>query len=228
MYKTELHCHTSPISNCAHVSPEETVEQYIENGYTTLVITNHLSPTYYRAVLPESITETYDIEEYFLSDYRRAKKQAGDRLNVLFALELRVKENMNDYLIYGVTEDFVHTLGNVMDKKIKDIVPVIHENGGLIFQAHPFRDTMTVTSPRLIDGVEVINLSKHLDRNEFAELWAHKYGLLKVYGSDYHDKNYMKGGGILTDTPITTEKELYNVLKSQNFSFTDGENIINP
>ncbi len=231
MFKTELHCHTSPISNCAHISPEETVEQYISAGYTTLVITNHLSPTFFKLVASKDMTDEHELTYYYLSDYRRAKKQAGDRLNVLLGMELRVKENMNDYLIYGIDEQFVYDIGiiTLMDKRLKEISPLVRNLGALIFQAHPFRNAMTITNPSLIDGVEVYNSTRnHLDRNEFALLWAEKYGLLKIAGSDYHNRDYLNGTGILTDIPITDSLQLKEILQNQNFTYTDGERIIKP
>ena len=40
-YLTELHAHTNGVSSCAHHTPEEVVDLYVANGYTTLVLTNH-------------------------------------------------------------------------------------------------------------------------------------------------------------------------------------------
>ena len=70
---------------------------------------------------------------------------------------------------------------------IKELYPFFHENGALIFQAHPFRDTMTVTSPKFLDGIEAGNFcTTHDSRNDIAAAWAKKFGMLTVYGSDYH------------------------------------------
>ena len=42
-YKTELHCHSGVVSACGRLSPERIVERYLEHGYSTVVITDHLS-----------------------------------------------------------------------------------------------------------------------------------------------------------------------------------------
>ena len=115
-YKTELHLHTSPASICAHTPPEEMIDQYIENGYSTVVITNHMSPALFDLVLPD-VRDYREAADIYLEDYRRAKRHANGRITVLCGMELRVKQNFNDYLIYGIDERFIMDLGNVMDKK---------------------------------------------------------------------------------------------------------------
>ena len=223
LFKTELHIHTSPASNCAHTSPEEMAQQYIDNGYSTIVITNHMSPTLFNTIYP-GLTDYGEIANIYLEDYRRAKNYAGDRLCVLLGMELRVKENMNDYLIYGIDEKLVLDMGNVMDKKLKELSPYFHEKGALVFQAHPFRNSMTVTSPKLLDGIEAGNFcTTHDSRNDIAQMWAKKFELLTVYGSDYHNFSYMRGAAILTDTKITSNDQLVHVLKNKSFIVTDGE-----
>lgn len=225
LYKTELHCHTSLISACAHVTPEDTAEEFIKAGYTTLVITDHLSPTFFNKIVPEGMTDPRQLADLYMSGYRTAKAQAGDRLNVLLGMELRVRENMNDYLIYGIDEQFVYDMfeTDIMGMRVKEISAFVHEHGALIFQAHPFRDTMTVTNPKLLDGIEVINYTaSHNSRNEIALIWSKTHNLKRVVGTDYHNLNYIRGAGILTDTPITDSANLKEVLDAQNFKFTDG------
>ena len=228
MYKTELHVHTSPASKCAHTEPEEMAEQYIENGYSTIVITNHMSPTLFDTVLPD-ISDYREAADIYLEDIRRARRQAGDRLTVLCGMELRVRENMNDYLIYGIDEQLIYDMGNVMDKKIRELYPFFHERGALVFQAHPFRNTMTITNPSYLDGIEAGNFcTTHDSRNDIAEIWAKKFDMLTVYGSDYHSVSYMRSAGILTDYPITDNRILIETLKNKSFTVTDGEREYKP
>lgn len=225
MFKTELHIHTSPASACAKGTPESMVEDYIANGYSTIVITNHMSPTLFDVVA--KYLDFKSAIDLFLDDYRRAKKAADGRINVLLGMELRVNENMNDYLVYGIDEQFIYDLGDVMDKRFRDVSPLIRESGALIYQAHPFRNGMTVTKPELIDGIEAINFcTTHDSRNDIAALWAKKFDMNTVYGSDYHSEKYMQGAGILTDFEIKTNAGLVRVLKNMDFKVTDGKKII--
>ena len=42
-FKTELHCHTGDVSNCGQETAEYIVSRYLEAGYTSLVVANHMS-----------------------------------------------------------------------------------------------------------------------------------------------------------------------------------------
>ena len=93
------------------------------------------------------------------------------------------------------------------------------EVGALIYQAHPFRNNMMVTDPSLLFGVETWNAHpKHPSRNDLAELWAQRYALHRISGSDIHHAAHLPSGGILTDTPITTVEELLAVLRSDAYT----------
>ena len=225
MFKTDLHVHTFPASNCARTVPEDMVENYIENGYSTVVMANHFSPTLFNVVAKDK--EYKEAVKQFLCDYERAKAQAAGRLNVLLGAEFRNIHNDNDYLLYGINEDMLYKAEGVLKMKIKNAAEFWRLQGVMIFQAHPFRDSMTVTNPKYLDGIEEINFCvTHENRNEFAKLWADSYGLLRVYGQDYHSVKYMQGAGILTDTEIKTNEQLLQVLRSQNFKVTNGQEII--
>ena len=225
MFKTELHIHTYPASECAKTEPEAMVEDFIKNGYSTIVITNHMSPTLFSSVAPNVSYE--EAAEVFLNDYRRALSAARGRINVLLGMELRVNKNSNDYLVYGITEDFIMNLGNIMHLTIKEITNLIHDSGALIYQAHPFRDGMTVTNPKYLDGIEAINFcTTHNSRNDVAQFWAKRFDMNTIYGQDYHSEKYMQGAGILTDTEIKTNAELVKILKNMDFKVTDGKEVI--
>jgi predicted metal-dependent phosphoesterase TrpH len=225
MFKTELHVHTFPASNCGRTCPEDMVENFIENGYSTIVITNHFSPTLFNVVAKGK--EHKEVVDVFLDDYNRAKEQAAGRLNILLGMEFRNIHNDNDYLVYGVTENMLYNAKDVLRMKIKNAAEYFRLQGAMVFQAHPFRDGMTVTNPKYIDGIEEINFCvTHNNRNEIAKVWAEEYEMLKVYGQDYHSTKYMQGAGILTDFEIKTNEQLLEVLKSQSFKVTDGKEIL--
>jgi len=106
-----------------------------------------------------------------------------------------------------------------MDDKLQNVLQAVHEAGGLLFQAHPFRNHMKVVKPIFLDGIEVYN--GHIgqeSRNDIAYMWAEKFGLMKISGSDYHHEHHVIGAGIETDVPVTSEKQLVEILKSGNYS----------
>ncbi len=107
MYQYDLHCHTQGVSKCGKVSPQEGARLYIESGYDGVVITNHFNH-YTLDGLPEG-SSWDDKVDFFLSGWRDFRDAAGDKLTVLLGMELRFTENFNDYLVYGVTEEFLRS-----------------------------------------------------------------------------------------------------------------------
>ena len=106
-YKTELHCHTNLVSKCGHYPIEDIVEDYINLGYNTLVITDHFSPVTFEDVTDLSWDK---ICEFFISSYKKAKELANGRINVILGMEYRNIYSNNDYLVFGVTEEFIKNI----------------------------------------------------------------------------------------------------------------------
>lgn len=210
-FLTETHCHTNEVSRCANVRAEDMIEAYIEKGYSTVVITDHMS----RLTFPEiDKTRWEDYVNYYLAGYKNALKAAKGRINVLLGMEITLYENNNDYLLFGITEEFITKHTNLMEKKIHKLSALARENGILVFQAHPFRTNMTVVKTQLLDGIEVYNgNSRHDSRNDIANEWADKYKLFKSSGSDYHEVEDVGRGGIITDFEIKTNDDLLKALK---------------
>ena len=218
MYKTELHCHTSEVSKCSETPASYVVEEYIRLGYSTLVITNHYSK--YAVGFSDDISwnEKNDI---YLSPYRIAKETARGRINILLGMEFRNKFSNNDYLVYGVTEEFIKSNSCneeqcFLNMRIGDFCDLAHKHNMLVFQAHPFRNDMTVLNPSTVDGIEVINgHMRHDSRNDIAKLWANKYNLLRVGGSDAHDYGDQGTVALLSSKPIINNEALINVLSGR-------------
>lgn len=220
VFLTELHAHTAETSRCAHNSAETLVDAYLKKGFQTVVITDHLSESTFEAkdALDASWDEKVDI---FLKGYRAAKAYAGEKLHILLGMELRFaqKGNINDYLVYGVTEDFLRKNGDLLKMRLASFTKLAHKNGLMVVQAHPFRNDMKIVNPEFLDGVEVFNACvRHNSRNEIARHWATLHGLLGTSGSDYHQTGDEGRGGIQTEAPIKSNGELLTVLKSGNFT----------
>lgn len=214
-YKTELHLHTILVSPCAHAPLEEVVQRYADAGYTSVVVTDHYTPS-----IIENAGETWEQKiNHYLSGYRAMKEMAQGKFNVLLGCELRFVENMNDYLVFGMDEDFLHTHPELHKMSIKSFSELAKEHGLLLVQAHPFRSRMTVVKPRFLDGVEVFNGHHgHESKNYLANELANRYGLIKTSGSDFHDSVSVISGGIMTDEPITSVKQLIDILRSGNYT----------
>ncbi len=216
-FLTELHVHTSQVSKCSKISVEELVEAYIQKGYATLVITDHYNAYNFGRIGDISWQEKNDI---FLSAYETAKKVANGRINIILGMEYRNNNSLNDYLVFGVTEEFIRENNtdddhNTLDINLKDFTNLAHENNMLVFQAHPFRDAMKIINPAYVDGIEVLNGHPgQISRNDFALMWAEKYNLLRCAGSDCHDLSSVATTAIVTDFAITNNEDLIAVLKN--------------
>lgn len=211
-YKYELHCHTGCVSQCGRVQPEEIVKLYKEKGYNGIVVTDHYSPlTFKPNWCPQKQVD------FYLEGYRRMKKTAGDDFTVLLGMELRHYGTANDYLVYGVEEDFLYSAGNLMVPWEKKAFKMLHDRGYMIFQAHPFRPGIRRCNPELIDGIEVYNGKCNRKENEKAMNWARENNLLVCSGSDFHTIKNLALGGIITDEPINNNDDLLRILKAQAF-----------
>ncbi|MGN0533339.1 MAG: PHP domain-containing protein [Eubacterium sp.] len=211
-YKYELHCHTGCVSRCGRVEPEEIVKLYKEKGFSGIVVTDHYSPmTFTPNWCPQRQID------FYLAGYRRMKAAAGDDFTVLLGMELRHYFTANDYLIYGIDEDFLYRSGNLMKVWENEVYSRCHDRGYLVFQAHPFRPGIRQCREEYIDGIEVYNGKTDKGSNDKAYEWAKESGKLMCSGSDFHTPAHTGRGGIITSSPIKSNEDLLNVLKSQDF-----------
>lgn len=215
----ELHAHTSDVSHCGQAPAAKVVENYINARYNGIVITDHLNYSTFKKIKDASWDEKVD---YFMKGYHIAvetAKKLNENFTVLLGAELRLENHGdNDYLIYGMTEEFLRNNPDIMFIGFREMANRIHEAGMLLVQAHPFREGMTVMNWRLLDGVETYNgNSSHNSNNVIADMWADRHRLLKTSGSDYHGMWGMNPGGIRTASPILSNDDLLDTLKSGNY-----------
>ncbi len=218
-FKTELHCHSCTVSACADITPAQIVEKYLAHGYTTVVLADHLSPF----TFGKQYTGGEDWQEkidYYMEGYHALQKAAEGKLHILQGCELRINACDSDFLVYGITEDFMRENEDLLQiPKAKQMCARLREAGFLVFQAHPFRNGMTITDPAYLDGIEVYNAhGRHNSRNDFAQLWAERHGLLQISGSDVHHVYDLPGGGILTDEPVTSMEQLTGILREGHYT----------
>ena len=218
-YKTELHCHTKEISPCSSEPGAAVAEKYIAAGYTTLVVTNHFSPDVAAGYIKgetfnEKIDSLYDAVDV-------VREAAGERLHVLCGMELRFEDDPNDYLVFGAPREAFYEIPYVFQLNIRDAHAFLNEKGAIVIQAHPFRFGMKLTHPSYVDGYEIANGHPgHHSHNDLAELWARRFvnhHPIMTTGTDEHEPTHTPNGGIITETPITTNEELLATLRSGEF-----------
>lgn len=212
MFRFDTHVHTDETSHCGKVPAKEMVKLYAEAGYSGFVMTDH----YNRYSMKVHGCETPEQEvETFLKGYRTAKAY-GDEIgfDVLFGMELQPDGAYNEFLLYGLTEEFLYAHPHIYEEDLLTIRRLANENGILIFQAHPYRPGMTRAMPGFLDGVEVFNGNpRHNSQNDLALMYATQHHLLQSSGSDAHQVEDIGRGGLLTEERITDLESLTRILK---------------
>ena len=214
-YKYDLHCHSKEVSLCANLPVAEVIKLYKEAGYSGIVLTDHYSPMTF------TITELFNKKkamDHYLKAYREAKKYETEDFTVLLGMELRFYATVNDYLVYGVTEEMLYELPFLLKTYIKRASKLLRERGCLFLQAHPFRKLITRADPQQLDGVEVFNGNASEEANNLSLEWAKSINApVMTSGSDCHRETGVALGGIITKEPIKSNDDLIRILKSGEF-----------
>ena len=226
MYKYEIHSHTSECDRDAHLSARELVHLYKDAGYSGMVITDHYIERFYTLWFPEDVkglTHEQQVHRW-LRGFRTAREE-GEKIGftVLPGAEVRFDGFPNDYLLYGLHEDFFYTVPRLNElKNVKELIALMPENICVV-HAHPFRDDMVVLTPdEGLFGMEVYNGGTEKFRNGLARQFAEHYNLAMTSGSDIHGTNRLAKGGIMTETEIKTPEDLVCVLRSGNYSLIEN------
>ncbi|MCI6928211.1 MAG: hypothetical protein MR759_02925, partial [Ruminococcus sp.] len=199
-----------------------TVEFYKSIGYSGLVITDHYS--FLTFGTDSAFKRQIDVDKY-LKGYHCALEAAGDDFTVLLGMEIRYFATTNDYLVYGIDEDFLRKNGNMLFKGPRRFYKLVKESGAIIVQAHPFRPYIHRANPKYIDGCEIFNgKDKDKDLNQKAQAWAKKEKFQIVTGgADYHRESQRGNvSGIITEEKINTNDDLVRILRNGRYEINMG------
>lgn len=218
-YLYEMHAHVKEVSTCAGSDAKKLWECYADTNYSGIVLTDHMNEsTFIREGLADAPWE--EKVKHFLSGYNAVKELFGDRMNIILGMEINFYHHPNDYLIYGVTEEFLLSHGDLMAMAPENFSKLCHENGLLMIQAHPFRRNTKVEDWKLLDGYEIFNGNpRHYSCNPIAEAWAkHHNKSIVTSGSDFHEPEDTGHGGIYFEKEIKTSQELVEELRKGNYT----------
>ncbi len=214
MFRVDTHIHTSEVSPCGKLTARETVEGYRKAGYDAICISDHLN----RGILKKYDGGWKEKIERWLLGYREARK-AGEEvgLRVFLAAEVKLDEAnaecWNEYLLYGLTEQFLLENEELIALPFEKFVSLAHKNNLLVVQAHPFRPHMKTYRPDLLDGVEAYNgNARNESHNEEALAFAYYHHLRPLSGSDCHQLEDMGRGGIILEQQADTIFQLKDII----------------
>lgn len=195
LYKYETHLHTKEASACASVSGAEYVRHYKEAGYAGIIITDHFFNG--NSGVPRNLPWAERVELFCLG-YENAKRE-GDRVGLSVYFGWESYYDGTEFLIYGLTKEWMKSHPDMLSWSMKEQYQRVHEAGGLVVHAHPFRKRWYINEVRLIpefiDAVEGINLGN--DSHEFniqAMAYAKEHQFPMTSGTDAHKLETMLGG----------------------------------
>ena len=224
-YKTELHSHTNPCSNCGKLPADFDARLYAKLGCHTLTITNHLDPDKYARFKTPA-----ELAEFYVSDYYKAKKAAeGTGLCVALGAEVRFVGTINDYLVYGISPEDIEEIATYLPLGIEAFYKGFKNNKNVIIHAHPFRNNMEPTPIGFVDGIESLNLHPSANsRVGLATRFARDNNLLVTAGSDFHDPDRMAMALMRTKTQLRDSFDVAEAIKSRDVVFDMSGHIIIP
>lgn len=182
-----MHCHTNEVSRCGQVPAAEQVRFYKRQGFDGIILTDHfLNANTHVDPEGQSWEETCD---QLFAGYRAARAE-GDRLGLKVFYGFEYGYDQTDLLVYGLGYDWLRAHPDVHKLGVHAFLELARADGAYIVHAHPYREASYIHTlrlyPRLIDGVEVLNIGNLPEENALAKIYAEHYGLTPVAGTDNH------------------------------------------
>lgn len=224
-YRYETHMHTAEGSACASATGAEMAQAHKKKGYTGIFVTDHFFNGNTR--VPRDLPWRERVE-LFCKGYENALEE-GQKigLDVFFGFEYCYQAM--DFLVYNLDKQWLLDHEDIDRLLPRKAFAQMHEDGGFIVQAHPFRERDYVDHiqlfPRDVDGVEIVNGAQLMvpRMNERAAIYAKMYDLPGTAGSDSHHLSALFGSGIETEEPIRAPLDYLRLMQEEKLKFLTGE-----
>lgn len=192
----DIHVHTNKYSSCSILNPIDLVYQALKLRLSGIVITEH-----------NRVWSEKEIKEL---------KRATECEDLLILRGKEVTSSLGHLLIFGYYDELQENFS------IKEILDKVHEKGGIVIMAHPFRYGNSVGGiPEklknrfaCVDAIEVFSGNQNRDENEYGRKVWENFGLVGVGGSDAHSVEMV--GKCLTwfQNVIKNEEDLISEIKT--------------
>lgn len=230
-YLYETHMHTAEGSACGKASGREMALAAKEYGYTGVFITDHHWGGNTR---PNRNLSWEDWVNEFCSGYEGAKK-AGDEIGLQVFMGWESGYHATEFLIYGPDKAWMLAHPELRTVSVEEQYRLIHEAGGMVIHAHPFREAKYIPEIRLfpawVDGVEGVNAQHSVNPsaghynpmyNERAIAYANEHGFPLTAGTDLH-RTEPVGAGVAFKTKLTSVQDYIQRIRSgKDYVITDG------
>ena len=211
----ETHLHTCEASACGRVHGEDYIRYMMDKGYSGIIVTDHFfnGNTCISQDLPWK--ERVDV---YASGYERALKAAeGLDFTVMFGVEVNFQKD--EYLLYGIDKEWIKAHEEMMDMTRHELHDAIRSAGGVMIQAHPYRERDYLSDIKLvpasaIDGIEVYNAANKPNMNALGYELAVRLGVPMTAGSDIHFYNDNDMGGMLFEHKLESVADYVEAIKN--------------
>jgi hypothetical protein len=234
-YLYETHLHTCQGSACAVNTGAEMAKAAKEAGYAGIIVTEHNwggnTAVGRRTAKPPTWEEWVS---YFIEGYLDAKAY-GDKndLDVFWGYEAGY--NGTEFLIYGIEPKWLIEHPEIKTASVEQQYSMIHEAGGMVVHAHPFREETYIPEIRLypdyVDAVEGINAAHSnpsskahniIDYDIRALEYANSHKLPITAGSDIHSTNLFCGGVAFRRRLTSIQDYCKAILSGEDYILTNG------
>lgn len=214
-YLYETHLHTCEASKCGRLHGEDYIPYMIGRGYSGLIVTDHFFNG--NTCVNSDLSWEERVNSY-CSGYERALKAAeGTDFTVMFGVEFNFIKD--EYLLYGIDKQWLLDNECIMKMTRHELFDAVHKAGGIMVQAHPFRERDYLTSiklsPDTADAIEVYNAANSANMNALAFEYCEKLGLPMTSGSDIHNYRPDDMGGMLFEKRIGSIDEYIDAVKNR-------------
>ena len=220
MYLYELHSHTGESSKCGKCSAADMVRFYKDAGFAGVFITDHFLNG--NTVVPADLPWQKRVDLFF-KGYENAKEE-GDKIGIDVFCGWEYCFGGTDFLTYGLDKKWLYENPHCLEVSVKEYCAMVHQSGGIIIHAHPFRESakayaieMIRLMPRDVDAVESFNANMTDFQNGFASQYATAYNLREVMGTDNHRGQVKRAGAVCFKERLTSERDFAEKIKNGNY-----------
>ncbi len=217
MYIYETHCHCSQCSACANSTSQELVAAYYKAGYSGMVLTDHFITG--NTAVDRSLPWDVQMKAYYKAYQDACDAAAGLDFDVLFGIEHEYGDG-KEVLVYGIDLDFLLKNPDLTTISLDEFVSRVHNAGGIVIQAHPYRDRRYINmdvQPRkdIVDGIEVHNAGNLPGEDIKALYLSQEKDFIITSGGDVHsfDEPTLGTAGVAFSERIRNEAEFVAKLR---------------
>ncbi len=234
-YKYEMHLHTSEASACAGNTGAEMVRAHKEAGYSGIFVTDHAWGG--NTAIDRHLPYKEWVREFSKGYYNALREGDKVELDVFFGWEAGFRGT--EFLIYGLTPQWLENHEELWEATIEDQFRIIHDGGGMVSHAHPFREEYYIPEIRLFpDFVDAVEIANATHSNPFSKShnnhgwdikateYAIKYNKAVTAGSDVHTTFVLNGGVSFKEKKTSAEDVVRAILAGEDYIVCDGNNYL--